>query len=173
MIIRTSDEVCIKHLWHSTKFLSSYHMMKIFEIILTKDLNLWRGNINQYNTAVLVNGIQFNNCIQVQSYVYTSSKKFQSSFTINTSLKKFKNIFKVQFKSTELKKISKNFKKFSKPEWKNFKNIFNVLNAWLWNVRIFLKYSKSKQEMDTKYGWKNFKVQIQNQWMQTKNSKKI
>ena len=26
---------------------------------------------------------------------------------------------------------------------------------------LFLKYSKSKQGMDTKYGWKNFKVQIQ------------
>ena len=68
---------------------------------------------------------KFNSCMQVQLYVYTFSKNFQSSITINTSLKKSLKIFKVQlqlnkvetiskkfsvqFKSTGFEKISKNF----------------------------------------------------------------
>ena len=40
LIIRTSDEACIEHRRHSTKFLSSYHMIKSFKKILTKCLNI-------------------------------------------------------------------------------------------------------------------------------------
>ena len=47
LIIRTSDEARVEHRRRFTKFLSSYHMIKSFEKILTKCLNIWRGIINQ------------------------------------------------------------------------------------------------------------------------------
>ena len=47
LIIRTSDEARVEHRRHSTMFLSSYHMIKNFEKILTECLNIWRRNINQ------------------------------------------------------------------------------------------------------------------------------
>ena len=53
-------------------------------------------------------------CVHVQKF-------FKSSITINASLKKFKKIFKVQFQSNKVEKISsssqlglKKFQKFSK-----------------------------------------------------------
>ena len=78
------------------------------------------------NTVVLIDDIQFNHCIQVQSYVYTNSiqlKKIQSSITISTSLKKIQNISKVQLqlhmvenilRPIQVNWVRKNFKIFSK-----------------------------------------------------------
>ena len=80
----------------------------------------------------------FNSCMQVQSYVYTCSKKIQSPITVSTGLKilkifkvqlqlhkveKFQKIFNVQFKSAGFEKNSKNFQSptQARPEWKNFK----------------------------------------------------
>ena len=40
LIFRTSDEGCIKHHWCSTKFQSSYCMLKHFEKISNECLNL-------------------------------------------------------------------------------------------------------------------------------------
>ena len=96
LIIRTSDEACIRHHQCSTMFLSSYCMMKIFEIILIEDLNLWRGTSTKYNTVVLVNDIQFNICIQVQSYVYTSSIQFQKISKFNHNDTNLNLFFKFQ-----------------------------------------------------------------------------
>ena len=136
LIIKTSDEASIEHHWCSTKFLSSYCMIKCFEKNLTECLNIWRGNINQvqyswvskcqHSSTVVC---KFNHmCVHVQ-------EKIQSSNTINTGLKKFQKILKVQLQSNKvenfskssssqlgLKKISKNFQSSTqvRPEWKNF-----------------------------------------------------
>ena len=96
---------------------------KIFEIILNKDLNLWRGKINQ----VLYS------CV---SKWYTVQQLHTSSIIC---VDKFKKLFKVHLQSTQVWNTLKKFQspvqvnwawKFSKnfqsstqvrPEWENFK----------------------------------------------------
>ena len=71
--------------------------------------------------------IQFNSCMQVQSYVYTCSNK-QSSNSISTGLKKFQKIFKVQLQLNKVEKISKIFQSPVQVNWvgKKFQKIFKV-----------------------------------------------
>ena len=98
---------------------------------MIEGLNNEGGTSTKYNTIMLVNNIQYNNCIQVQLYIYTSSiqipKHFQSSISIYKLKKVLKKNFKVQFKSTGFEKNSKHFKiqlkstKLEKTSKTNFK----------------------------------------------------
>ena len=118
--------------------LSSYQATiwwKIFKIILTKDLKLWRGNTNQVQYSCV------SQWYTVQQ-LHRSSKNFQSSFTINTSLEKKLKFSKSSSSQLSLKTIFF-FKKFSKVNSSNtwVKKFQKVFNTWLWNVRKFLKIS--------------------------------
>ena len=65
----------------------------------------------KYNTVVLVNDIQFNHSMQVQSYVYTNSiQKIQSSTSITQACKNFKKFLKSSSSQLGLKKIQEMFK---------------------------------------------------------------
>ena len=142
LIIRTSDEAHVKHCWHSTKFLSSYYMIKGLEKILIECLNLWRGNINQVQYSWVSKcqqgstvACKFNHmCVHAQEKIQSSNtinaglKKFQKNFKVQLQSNKvekiLKKIFKVQFKSTGFEKNSKNFQSSTQvgPEWKKFQS---------------------------------------------------
>ena len=110
--------------------LSSYQATvwwKKFKIILIEDLNLWRGSINQVQYSCVsqwhtVQQLHTSSIICVHKF-NSSSKIFQSSITINSSLKIFLNFSMSSSNQLSLEKFQKHFQSSSqvRPEWKNFK----------------------------------------------------
>ena len=111
---------------------------KIFRIILNKDLNLWRRNINQVQYSCVS---QWHTSSTIAYIHMCTSSKF-SKFIHNQL--KFEKIQKIFQSPVQVNWAWKNFQKFSKfnssKTWvKKIQKILKVFNAWLWNVRKKIK----------------------------------
>ena len=147
LIIRTSDEARVEHHQHSTKFLSSYHMIKHFEKILIECPNIWRRNINQVQYS-WVSKCQHSSTVVCKfnhMYVHVQEKISKSKHN--------------QLKSEKISKIFQSPTSI-KPSWKNFKKFSKSSSSQL-GLKKFQKISKSNSSKTWMKKFLSFKCLVE------------